>query len=141
MTKQGRKLPITSADVAIGIRLRARRHELGLPMKFVGQQMRCSGQLIQKWEIGGTHISAVSLARLAQIYDKPIEWFFAVIPGIGLTNEPTEPDLGTRFVAAEHGGDLARAYLQIDYSGHRRLVLATAQRIVRDQATQLGDTP
>jgi transcriptional regulator with XRE-family HTH domain len=67
------KAPI---DVHIGIKIRARRQELGLSQTALGKEVGVSFQQIQKYENGSNRIGASRLALLAKVLQVPIDYFF-----------------------------------------------------------------
>jgi transcriptional regulator with XRE-family HTH domain len=63
-------------DQHVGRRLRLRRHLLDLSQDQLARQLGLTAQLIQKYEVGDTRISASRLYDVAVQLAVPITWFF-----------------------------------------------------------------
>lgn len=60
----------------IAARLRVARHEAGLSQEQVAGALGLSFQQVQKYEKGKNRISPGRLVVLAEIYGKPVTWFY-----------------------------------------------------------------
>jgi transcriptional regulator with XRE-family HTH domain len=68
--------PVSEIDRHISSRLRIARHESGGSQVSSAETLGITFQQIQKYESGKNRISAGRLFELAELYGKPIEWFF-----------------------------------------------------------------
>ena len=66
----------TAVDAFVGMRLRLARRELGISIQELAQRTSIAPQQVHKYETAQTRISVSRLHQLAQVLDKPIEWFF-----------------------------------------------------------------
>ena len=109
-------------DLHVARRLQAARKEAGISQEAAAAHIELTFQQVQKYERGKNRISAGKLAALAELYKKPIAWFFPDGKGNG-------PDLAAELLAAPHGADLARAYRQLDDDISRRAVTIVAEAL------------
>jgi transcriptional regulator with XRE-family HTH domain len=63
-------------DKIVGRRMRARRLQLGLSQKALGDALGISYQQVQKYENGVSRIGAGRLQQLAEILNVPVSVFF-----------------------------------------------------------------
>jgi transcriptional regulator with XRE-family HTH domain len=63
-------------DKVVGRRMRARRRQLGLSQKALGDALGISYQQVQKYEQGVSRIGAGRLQQLAEILKVPVSVFF-----------------------------------------------------------------
>jgi transcriptional regulator with XRE-family HTH domain len=63
-------------DIHVGRQVRLARELAGLTQVEVGDRLGMSFQVIQKYEQGEIRVSASRLYQLAQLFDKPIVFFF-----------------------------------------------------------------
>ena len=77
-------------DREIGRRLRLARITANVRLRRAAKLAGVTCQQICKYEVGGTRVSAVIIARLAQLYQRPVGWFLEEVPlGDELKAEPT----------------------------------------------------
>lgn len=63
-------------EILIGKRLRQRRVRLDLTQAEIGKRVGVRPQQVARYEAGENRISAVTLWRIADVLDQPIEAFF-----------------------------------------------------------------
>lgn len=95
-----RAVTMKFVDSRIASRLRIARHEAGLSQDTVGKALGLTFQQVQKYEKGSNRISPGKLAVLAEIYGKPIAWFYQGLEG---TTSATPPGL-VELVLENRGG-------------------------------------
>lgn len=95
-------------DARIASRLRVARHESGLSQEIVGEAIGVSFQQIQKYEKGSNRISPGKLAVLAELYGKPVAWFYQ---GLQNATQALPPDLVEQVLETRGGKRLLEAYL------------------------------
>ena len=62
---------------AFGARLQEARNNTSLTQEDVADKLTVSTQTVRNWEAGRTEPSRSDKERLASLYNKPVEWFFA----------------------------------------------------------------
>lgn len=109
---------VTELDEEIGARLRARRHELNLPMAHVAEAVGIAFQQLQKYELGQNRVSAAMLTRLADVLHVDV---IELLPG-----KPR----GRGKASAEDGMalQLQQVFSNIRAKRERQLVLDLARR-------------
>jgi transcriptional regulator with XRE-family HTH domain len=70
-------------DKMVGLRMRARRLQLGLSQKALAEALGISYQQVQKYEQGVSRIGAGRLQQLAGILKVPVSVFFDEVRGGG----------------------------------------------------------
>ncbi len=73
--KQGKL--INFEDVAIGNKIREARTEANFTLKGMSESLGVTYQQFQKYERGTNRISAKMLFKLANITNKPLDWFMS----------------------------------------------------------------
>lgn len=68
---------ITALDRHVAKRLKAARLQRGISQETAAKELGLSFQQVQKYENGSSRITAAKLYFLCNLYDVPIEWFFA----------------------------------------------------------------
>lgn len=96
--RQSKKLH--EVDVLLGVRLRARREEIGVSQATVAKAAGVTFQQLQKYETGTNRVSASRLYDIAQFLKVPISYFF------------DEPVVSERRVEAETD-ELIEAFQQL----------------------------
>jgi transcriptional regulator with XRE-family HTH domain len=66
----------TAADQFIGIRIRERRIKRGLSQRRLGELVGVTHQQVNKYEQGGSGVSASRLYEIAHELSTPLEYFF-----------------------------------------------------------------
>lgn len=108
------RTPIRSnpIDAHVGLRLLAARHASGLTQEIVAGRLNLSFQQIQKYEKGKNRISAGNLKRIADLYNRPITWFFEGAPTADAKPYGPQPrDLVAEMFTAHRGPELMTNYL------------------------------
>jgi transcriptional regulator with XRE-family HTH domain len=76
-------------DREIGRRLRVARIAANIRQYRAANLVGVTYQQIRKYEVGCNRVSAVVVARLAQIYRRPVAWFLEDVPLEGVaTGDP-----------------------------------------------------
>jgi transcriptional regulator with XRE-family HTH domain len=75
-------MPRTSdpIDVYVGTRVRARRKQLSMSQTILADGLGVSFQQVQKYEKGTNRISAARLARIAEMLQVPVPYFYEGAP-------------------------------------------------------------
>lgn len=68
-------------DVLVGANIRRLRKALGLSQQALGERLGVSFQQTQKYEKGANRVSASTLARIAEVFEVPIDTLFAGLDG------------------------------------------------------------
>lgn len=106
------------ADQIIAKRLRAARKAVGLSQGAAGKALGVTFQQVQKQENGSNRISAGGLAVLAELYKKPVEWFYESL------NTKSQPaDTLADFMSLPYAAEIARHYQKIGHNKQRHAVL------------------
>jgi transcriptional regulator with XRE-family HTH domain len=103
-----RAVTVKFVDSRIASRLRIARHEAGMSQETVGKAIGLTFQQVQKYEKGSNRISPGKLAVLAQLYNKPISWFYQ---GLEDTTAATPPGLIELVLENRGGKRLIENYL------------------------------
>lgn len=103
-----RAVTMKFVDSRIASRLRIARHEAGMSQEAVGKAIGLTFQQVQKYEKGSNRISPGKLAVLAQLYGKPISWFYQ---GLEDTTAATPPGLIELVLENRGGKRLIENYL------------------------------
>lgn len=69
-------------DLHINLRIRLRRHQLGLPLSYLADHLGVSKQQIDNYEAGRHRVSAGRLYQIAYALRTPMEWFCEGLPTI-----------------------------------------------------------
>jgi transcriptional regulator with XRE-family HTH domain len=85
-----RKKQPSATDRRIAKRLRLARIAAGITQSQAAEHVEVTFQQVQKYETGTNRITAGCLAQLAQLYGRPIDWFFER----GMIDIP--PEIATR---------------------------------------------
>ncbi|HXL68562.1 MAG TPA: helix-turn-helix transcriptional regulator [Xanthobacteraceae bacterium] len=75
---QAKTKMVSSQDIEVGRRIRARRMERGVSQTKLGDRIGVTFQQIQKYEKGSNRVAAGRLQRIAEVLDVPISYFFGV---------------------------------------------------------------
>jgi transcriptional regulator with XRE-family HTH domain len=114
-------LESSQVDNYLGLRLRARRRELGLSQTALGEMLHVTAQQIQKYEGGRNRISASMLYQAACALKTSFAYFVEGLPPPG--SEASDVDHVAAFVAGE-GADLAKAFLKVKNARQRRQIVS-----------------
>ncbi len=117
--------PLNPDDVYIGLRLRARRLDLGLSQTDVGEPLGVSFQQIQKYERGTNRISGSVIVKLADVLDCPPAYFFEGAPGVRhRAGDPPAPRREmSDFMASSDGITIAQSFVRIASPEIRRSIV------------------
>jgi transcriptional regulator with XRE-family HTH domain len=89
-------------DREIGRRLRVARISANIRQYRAAKAVGVTYQQMRKYEVGYNRVSAVIVARLAQIYRRPVEWFLEEVrvvedaKAVPLTDPMAQADCLTR---------------------------------------------
>lgn len=119
---------VCEIDRRLGMRVRARRFELGMSQERLSEMLGITFQQIQKYEKGANRIAASRLFDLAAALDVPVAYFFE-----GLSQDKTTgDDAGASLDAAlaKPGAiELVRLFASIEDAAIRRRVLELVRAI------------
>ena len=119
-------------DLHVGLRLRARRRELGITLDTLAAALGLTFQQVQKYERGTNRVSASKLYAIALTLRAPVSYFFNGLPDYmspADTDAVSEPGV-LRLAAVPRGPDMAEAFLKLS---------PAQQGVVVNLARQLGD--
>ena len=83
---------------ALASRLKRAREAKGLLQQEVAKILEVSPSLICNIERGERRLDVIELARLAQLYDKPVSWFLDWLPKWSPPDEALDPDTNARTI-------------------------------------------
>lgn len=112
-------------DVAVGMRMAARRSALGLSQAAVARALGVSFQQIQKYETGANRVSASRLHLAAMALGCSVADFFPARAGADAA------DLLHPLLASAEGRGLAEAFPRIADAEARRALTRVAQALAR----------
>lgn len=118
-------------DLHVGLRLRARRRELGISQDTLAAALGLTFQQVQKYERGTNRVSASKLYAIALTLRVPVSYFFNGLPDYmspADTDAVSEPGV-LRLAAVPRGPDMAEAFLKLS---------PAQQGVVVNLARQLG---
>lgn len=121
MAKRGKTDPrsIKDVDRQIGVRIRARRLELGVSQELLARAVGVTFQQIQKYEKGVNRVAASTLVEIARALNSPIAVLLPAESDDGsLANVLDEPDLSVHVA-------------QLNQQG-RRLLFALVRALAED---------
>ena len=116
-------------DLHVGIRVRGRRHELGMSQSALADALGMSFQQVQKYERGANRVSASVLWEMSEAMEVPVAYFYE---GFGAGQErqsPDSPHTPSLFFATNDGFELAQAYLQLPEGPVRKVVVNLARQL------------
>ena len=135
-SRRGGKIRVSSKkpthiDQHGGKRLRLRRNLLGLSQDELAKRLGLTSQLIQKYEVGETRISASRLYGIAEQLAVPITWFFDELENKKQPSIPSkqisEAQDWTELVTKRESRQLLELYFGISDERLRRKLMAVAQ--------------
>jgi transcriptional regulator with XRE-family HTH domain len=121
---------VTAIDLHVSRRLLAARTAAGISQERAAEPLDITFQQLQKYERGVNRISAGKLAMLAQLYGKPIAWFFEGIVD-AIDHLTVAKDTTAEMMSAPYGADLVRDYLAIQHNQDRHIVATVAAALAR----------
>jgi transcriptional regulator with XRE-family HTH domain len=114
-------------DADVGCRIRAQRLVRHLSLTELANKLGVSFQQVQKYEKGLNRVGAGRLARIADVLNLPVSFFF------GGDHTPSEADErvnpGLNFLETAGAVRLVRAYSQIEDPQIRRALVDLAEEI------------
>jgi transcriptional regulator with XRE-family HTH domain len=105
-----RKRRAGAEDIEIGRKIRALRLERGLSQSGLADGIDPTFQQVQKYEKGVNRVSAGRLARIADLLDTPVMFFYG---GMGAKPKKDQRNSGLAFVQTKGAMRLLRAYAEI----------------------------
>lgn len=108
-------------DVAVGARIKIRRHAIGMSQATLGDHLGVSFQQVQKYERGSNRISASMLVRTAEALGCPASVLLGDEGGPSL-----DAELLT-LLSSSGAVDLLRAFSQVPESEARAAIVAVVQ--------------
>lgn len=114
-------------DKRVGAQVRMARMMVNMSQEKLGDSLGLTFQQVQKYEKGVNRVSASRLQQIADIFGKPVEWFFsgASTPAAVLTVGEVDPIV--ELSQSPAGVALARAFRDIPDGGTRRLLVSVAE--------------
>ena len=111
-------------ELAIGVRMRTRRRQLGLSQSDLAECLGVSFQQVQKYERGANRVAASTLLAAAQALGVTIGW----LVGEDVAPEPGDEDI---FRALSRPGalELLEAFHQIPDARARQALVALAREM------------
>jgi len=117
-----------SLELAIGVRLRTRRRQLGLSQSGLAERLGVSFQQVQKYEGGVSRMAASTLLAAAEALGVSIGW---------LVGEDPSPDAGeeeiVRALARPGALELLEAYSRIVDGAAREALVSLAREMAAGQ--------
>jgi transcriptional regulator with XRE-family HTH domain len=125
-------------DKHVGSRMRMRRMMLGISQEKLGKEPGLTFQQVQKYEKGVNRLGASRLQQISQILQVPVEFFFEGIPD---TVQMSKSDIRSLadmndFISSPDGLRLVTAFMRIENTDLRRLIVGSVQEIAAD--SELG---
>lgn len=101
------------ADKHVGLRVRARRMELGMSQEKLGDALELTFQQVQKYEKGANRIGSSRLLEISNILSVPVSYFFHGLEkhtgGVSKTS-----DVATAFFAKRNAMNLAIGFNRLN---------------------------
>lgn len=116
-------------DVHVGIRVRGRRHELGMSQSALAETLGMSFQQVQKYERGANRVSASVLWEMSEAMEVPIAYFYEGFGPGQDRKSPANPHMPSLLFATNDGFELAQAFLQLPEGPVRKIVLNLARQL------------
>ena len=113
-------------DIAVGVRVRLRRKQMGLSQDKLAQALGISFQQVQKYERGANRISASTLVRIATALGVSTSEFF----GDATASDHAAVDTLMRLALEPGVIELAQAFVCISDPKRRRSILDLAKLLV-----------
>jgi len=125
-------------DKHVGSRLRMRRMMLGISQEKLGKEPGLTFQQVQKYEKGVNRLGASRLQQISQILQVPVEFFFEGIPDTVQMSKSDITSLADMndFISSPDGLRLVTAFMRIENTDLRRLIVGSVQEIAAD--SELG---
>lgn len=122
-------------DVAVGIRVRSRRREMGLSQTALADHLGLTFQQVQKYERGSNRVSASMLVHIAERLK------CSVASLVGETADGVETPTGDLLDCLALSGaiDLLKAYGSINSAAQRLALLKLARGMAEDEVEPTDD--
>ena len=124
---------IEPIDVYVGMRVRARRQQLGMSQTTLAEGVGVTFQQVQKYEKGDNRIGASRLAKIAGVLQVPVPYFYADAPGANGRPDRASQDTALTEFLARQGQDLVDAC-----NGLPAPVLSAVVHFAQDLAKAVG---
>ena len=122
-----------SIDAYVAGKLRNYRKQLGLSQADIAKQLGVTFQQIQKYEAGLNRIGAGRLFQLASIFGIPMQELFPRNAGTADGIKRAEKmDEVTRFALSAEGWKLCEAFLRIQDSRQRHIIVSLVQQMAAE---------
>lgn len=119
-------------DRAVGMRMRARRLELGISQERLADTVGVTFQQVQKYEKGVNRIAASRLFEISRALDLEVSRFFdGLSPELGAAHRVAIEEQ-TRVLATEDGSEMLRLFGLIDSPKIRRRVVDLVRTLAGD---------
>lgn len=125
-------------DIALGSRIRQRRHGLNMSLDQLGKQIGVTFQQVQKYENGSNRVSFSRMVKICHALR------CGVIDLIGDLDKSKDSSLFARHIARlnEPGAaELLEAYSAIKSPKHRRAILNLAEQLAGGKSLPVLDSP
>jgi len=122
---------LSPIDIHVGSRLRNRRRMLGMSQEKLAHAFGLTFQQVQKYEKGKNRMGASRLQQAADILGVTVPFFFEGADD-GPYKGALSPSYIDDFVSREEGQRLARAFMRIQRSALRLVIVKLVQEIVGD---------
>lgn len=116
-------------DVHVGIRVRGRRHELGMSQSALADALGMSFQQVQKYERGANRVSASVLWEMSEAMEVPVAYFYEGFGAGQDRQSPDSPHAPSQLFATNDGFELAQAFLQLPEGPVRKVVVNLARQL------------
>lgn len=102
-------------DIAVGLRIRARRCAMGLSQQKLAEAIGVAFQQVQKYEKARNRVGSSRLQKIANALQVPPSFFFATVDDMPCQDTPSTQaaDGVMRFLATPEGQELNRAFCRI----------------------------
>lgn len=121
--------PASDINRSIGERLRARRVELGLSQKAVGEALGVTFQQVQKYEKGWDRVAADRIPALISCLNMSLAEFYGHEAASSSFAEVGEPFIGVRAGAVAQSHQLVQNFLSIRSEETRTAIVELARRL------------
>jgi transcriptional regulator with XRE-family HTH domain len=126
MEHKGTKAP-DACDADVGRRIRAQRLLCHMSQTELGNRVGITFQQIQKYEKGVNRVGAGRLARIADVLNVPVSFFFSADHKV--TESSDNINSGLSFLESAGAVRLVRAYSQIEDPSIRRALVDLAEEV------------
>lgn len=123
-------------DVHVGKRIKMRRVMLNISQTDLGEKSAITFQQVQKYEKGTNRVSASRLAEFSQVLDIPVSFFFEGLASNGAGSRNAAEDLAQQLLSTREGVDLTKAFISINDTSMRRLIVALVEEIANRKTLQ-----